>query len=54
MNDNTGGHQGPRRVCVEIGQAAACIPLAAAVWRDERDAGPTMVRAAAWAQGGGA
>jgi hypothetical protein len=26
-------------MCVEIGEAAACILLAVAIWRDERDGG---------------
>jgi hypothetical protein len=40
MNDKTDGNRAARRVCAGIGRAAACILLAVAVWRGERDGGP--------------
>ena len=39
MSGKTGDGWGLRHVCAGIGQAAACIQLAAAAWRDERDGG---------------
>jgi hypothetical protein len=36
MSGKTGDDRGPRHVCAGIGEAAACIQLAVAAWRDER------------------
>jgi hypothetical protein len=36
MSGKTGDDRGPRQVRAGIGQAAACIRLAGAAWRDER------------------